>query len=406
MTMRPASLLSAVLVVSSPALAESIRKNLAQSADRLERAVEDNSRASPMCRNRSEPGLIQVIEQLDLLKPSDDPARFDQVAQQLQETLKMAKLTGCPDDYTKDIQRGLSDLLDAASDARRRRPNGPPPPPTQTGILFPGAEVQQGGGLGAVVAVPTVVINGFQNQSVYYAWHWKAENGAWSAWESLPAVQVNSPQFVWNNPYRALISYDALRQADSSNGRFVVHGGIFDMNGREQQGLDLQFTATYPGPPQPPGPRPFRPVFKPQPIAPPPPPAPATGQPLPPPPPMGNAQQRDCGLGLDDPGCSLTRGGPLPMDRAAFEGFMRSLRANLSESARGTMLKDTCRVQYVTARQLGAFMDLFIGENNKLDAARNCAPHVVDPANALGFATKFISSSRQREYNALLASQR
>ncbi len=401
MTMRPTPLLAAVLVLSAPAFAESIRKNLAQAADRLERAIEDNNRASQMCRNRSEPGLLQAIDQIDLLKPSDDPARFDQIAQQLQDISRFAQ-ANCPNDYARDIQRALSDLQDAASDARRRRPGAPPPPPVQTGIIFQGAEVQQGGGQGAIVAIPTVVINGFQNQNVYYAWHWRPENGAWGVWESLPAIAVNSSQFVWNNPYRPLIPYDQLRQVDSANGRFLVHGGIFDMNGRELQGFDLQFTAQYPAPP-PPGWRLSRMNLPPQPANPPPPPPP--GQ-LPPPPPMGNVGQRDCGLGLDDPGCSMTRGGPLPMDRTVFDGFMRSLRATISESARSGMLRDTCRSQFITARQLGAFMDLFIGENNKLDAARNCAPRVVDPMNALGFGTKFLSSSRQREFNALMTSQR
>ena len=412
MTMRPTPLLAAVLIVSAPAFAESIRKNLAQSADRLERAIEDNTRASPQCRNRSEPGLNQVIDGLDALKPSDDPARYDQLANQLGDILRNAKLTGCPDDYTRDIQRSLGDLNDAASDVRRRRPGGPPPPPMQPGIAFTGAEVQQAGGPGAVVAIPTVTLNGFQGSSVYFAWHWRPENGAWSAWESLPAIAINSAQLVWNNPYRAIIDYGSLRQADTGSGRFQVHAGIFDMNGRELQGIELQFTAQYPGnAPPPPRERFFRPGQVPT-QPPPPPPAggpqpPPPGGPLPPPPPMGGQPQaRDCGLGLDDPGCSLTRGGGLPMDRPSFEGFMASLRANMSESNRGSMVRDTCRSRFITARQLGAMMDLFIGENNRLDAARNCMPRVVDPNNALGFGTKFLSSSRQREFNALVTSQR
>ena len=373
MPMRPTPLLAALLVLSSPAFAESIRRNLAQAGDRIERAMEDNTRASANCHNRADPGLTQALDAIDGLKMSDDPTRFDAAAQQFAGALNMAKLSGCPEDFTRDLQKALSDLMDAASDIRRRRPSGPPPPPAGPGISFAGATVQQSA-QGATVVVPTVNINGMQNSSVYYAWHWKAENGNWGAWESLPAVQINGSQFVWNNPYRALIDYGTLRQQDSGSGRFVVHGGIFDMNGRELQGVDLQFTAQYP-----------------QAQPPPPPPQPAA---------------RDCGLGADDPGCSMTRGGPMPMERPAYEGFMRSLRANLSESARGAMVRDTCRVQWLTARQLGAIMDLFIGENNRLDAVRNCAPHVVDPSNALGFGTKFLSSSRQREFNQVISSQR
>jgi hypothetical protein len=143
-------------------------------------------------------------------------------------------------------------------------------------------------------------------------------------------------------------------------------------------------------------------------IAPPPPPPqqpppPPPGNILPPPPPSG---QRDCGLGLDDPGCALTRAGGQAMLKAEYDGFMASLRANLSESARGGMVRDTMRTRFITARQLGAILDLFLGENNKLDAARNAMPHVIDPNNAMGYGTKFISSSRQREYNQLVSSQR
>jgi hypothetical protein len=212
-----------------------------------------------------------------------------------------------------------------------------------------------------------------------------------------------------NNPYRQLLDWGLLRQTDTGNGRFVIHAGVFDMNGRELQGIDVPFTAHYPGsaPPPPPG---GKIIF--QPVAPgnvPPPPPPPGGGPVRggvPPPPPGQPQERDCGTGLDDPGCMTTRGGDLPMDRRVFEGFVQALRGTLSESTRVTMVSDMMRARFITARQLGALMDLFIGENNRLDAVRSAMPHVVDPANAAGYATKFISAGRQREFNQLVASQR
>jgi hypothetical protein len=401
--MRPTPLLAAVLFfISTSAWAEgSIRKNLAAAADRLEEALERNQRSSRECRRNVDAGLYQLVDALDALRPSDDPAKFDTVASQLAGNLNMAKLSGCPEEVTRELTRGLGELTDAQDAVRRRRgppppPGAPPPPPAQPGVVFGPPDISEAGGPGPVIAIPTVTITGFQNSSVYLAWHWKAENGQWSQWESLPAVAVNSYQFVWNNPYRQVLDYGVLRQVDTG-GRFVVHAGVFDMNGREIQGVDLPFTAHYPGSSPPPGgPPPGRVVFQ-----------PVRGNPPPPPPPPGQAvMARDCGTGLDDPGCSMTRGGDLPMDRVTFEGFVQGLRANLSESSRGSMVRDTMRARFITSRQLGAMMDLFIGENNRLDAARFSASHVVDPNNALGFATKFNSASRQREYSQLISAQR
>jgi hypothetical protein len=127
----------------------------------------------------------------------------------------------------------------------------------------------------------------------------------------------------------------------------------------------------------------------------------------PPPPPGGTgAAQRDCGLGLDDPGCTMIRGGGQAMLKPEYDGFYASLRAQLSESSRAAMVRDTLTTRWITSRQLGQILDLFVGENNRLDAARFALPHVVDPSNALGFGTKFLSSSRQRDYNQLVSSQR
>src|SRR6185436_9219853 len=130
MPMRPTPLLAAVLcLVSVPGFADrSIRKNLASAADRLEEALDKNQRGSAACRNHVEPGIVQIIDAIDALRPSDDSGKYDQVTTMLSGNLNIAKLSACPDDVLREMTRASQDLAEAAQDARRRRP-GPPPPP-------------------------------------------------------------------------------------------------------------------------------------------------------------------------------------------------------------------------------------------------------------------------------------
>lgn len=405
MPMRSPFLMVGLLLSTSAFAGESLRRNLAQAGDRLEEAQQRNFRSPAGCRRNTDGPLQQLVDAVDGLKASDDITRFDQVAASLAALSTSARMSGCPDDVVRELGKAMGDFSDAVSLARQRR-NGPPipPPPQQAGpgITFGNPEITEPGPPGPIVAIPTITLSGYQGQNVYLAWHWQPQNGAWSQWESLPAVAVNNAYFVWNNPYRQILDYGLLKSVDTGQGRFNVHAGVFDMNGRELAGVDLSVTAHYPQFQQrPPGSSPFRRM---DPNMPPPPPP---GQVLPPPPPIApQPAPRDCGLGLDDPGCALARAGGQAMERAAWEGFFSAVHNNISESNKLAMIRDTLRSRFVTARQLGKLMDEFIGENNKMDCARFAAPHLIDPDNALGFSTKFISSSRQREYNGLISGQR
>jgi len=397
MRMRLTSLVAAVVVVLSlPALAgpgrgNSIRRELADSGDRLDDVLEKLARAPAGCRANVEGSVGQLLDAIDALRPSDDVSRFDQTVSLLGAAQNMAKLSGCPDDVVRDMNRAAADLADAARDVRRRQPPAPPPPPAAPAagsVGFATPQVQDPGMPGPMLVIPSIVFNNMRGQQVYFAWHWRHESGQYGPWESMPAFVVATPQYVWPNPYKPQMNLTTLRGADpQGTGRFVAHAGIFDMSGRELNGVDVPFTVRYPpgAPPVPPGRMlPANPGLN-------------------PPPPPG---QRDCGLGLDDPGCNVTRGGAQAMLKGEYDGFYASLRAQLSESGRAGMVRDTLNTRWITARQLGNILDLFIGENNRLDAARFALPHVTDPSNAFGFGTKFLSQARQREYNQLVSAQR
>jgi hypothetical protein len=67
---------------------------------------------------------------------------------------------------------------------------------------------------------------------------------------------------------------------------------------------------------------------------------------------------RDCGTG-NDPGCTMTRRGHLPMDADEFQGLLQALRSNVNELERQDMIKSALGDSFVTAKQLGKLLDLF-----------------------------------------------
>lgn len=111
--------------------------------------------------------------------------------------------------------------------------------------------------------------------------------------------------------------------------------------------------------------------------------------------------RRDCGMGADDPGCSVYRGGQLPMDREAWQGFIGALRANPNEILKVDSVKSVVSNNVLTARQLGAILDCFRNEILRLDAAKAAAPRVVNPQHALGHASKFQNSILAGDYTRL-----
>lgn len=115
----------------------------------------------------------------------------------------------------------------------------------------------------------------------------------------------------------------------------------------------------------------------------------------------GATVRRDCGT-QDDPGCGPSRGGLVAMDAATYRGFLASVKQNPNELTRLDTVRAVVANQGLTAKQLGPILDAFQNELLRLDAAKAAAPHLIDPAHALGHATKWRNSLLAADYSALM----
>jgi hypothetical protein len=109
-------------------------------------------------------------------------------------------------------------------------------------------------------------------------------------------------------------------------------------------------------------------------------------------------EPRDCGTGLDDPGCSALRDGRSPMDKTELEGMLAALTGTSNELVRKDMALEILGSSLVTARQFGRVMALFNNELTRLEVVRERADRMVDPKRALGLASTFNNSLNGKEY--------
>jgi hypothetical protein len=115
---------------------------------------------------------------------------------------------------------------------------------------------------------------------------------------------------------------------------------------------------------------------------------------------------RDCGAGPNDPGCLLRKNGQLPMEGVAFQGALKSLRAQRNTITREEMATKMLGRVMLTAAQLGLVIDAFADHGiTQLDVAKTLAPNVVNPQHALGHSTKFTNSISAEEYVEAISAQ-
>lgn len=115
---------------------------------------------------------------------------------------------------------------------------------------------------------------------------------------------------------------------------------------------------------------------------------------------------RDCGTGPNDPGCTMSKNGQLPMDAATFTGVLKTLRAQRNTITREEMATKMLARNFLTAAQLGLIIDAFADHGiTQLDVAKSAAPNVVNPQHALSHSTKFTNSISAEEYVEVMAAQ-
>jgi hypothetical protein len=111
----------------------------------------------------------------------------------------------------------------------------------------------------------------------------------------------------------------------------------------------------------------------------------------------------DCGTGDDDPGC-VKRGGRSPMDAGQFAGMMTALKATSNELVKKDMALTMLESSPITARQFGQVIAMFGNELTRMEVVRERAGQLVDPKNALGFASTFNNSLIAQEYVQVISS--
>lgn len=381
-----------LFVVSLPFAAQaqqpqSLRMTLANAADRLEEVLVHSREGSRECRRRIDPVLRKSLDAIEDFRPSDGPEPLDAIVQSLEE-VSHPRGMGCPEGSGRQIRAAMDDLIAAkAALTQRLAPKV---------VLAPG-EVEETP-QGPVVYIPSITLTGYSGHTVWLATKWGAENGAQSRWESQPSIQVPpGASFVWTEPLRLPLDYGQLRAVDTAGGRFALHVGVFADQNQEVGGIDVPFVAHFPRAGGPPAPRPGQALMQGMQQPPPPPPGAVV---VPPPPPAAAAT--DCGTGFDDPGCQPNARGPRPMNRMDLDQVLNAMRAQRVEDRRVSALRDTLGQKMMTARQLGMVLDQLRSDQTKLDAARLCVPHLVDPRNAAALTARFLSPMVQRDFKNLL----
>jgi Domain of unknown function (DUF4476) len=91
------------------------------------------------------------------------------------------------------------------------------------------------------------------------------------------------------------------------------------------------------------------------------------------------------------------------MEAEAYNAMISDIKAIGTEYQKLDALRQYMRNTNLTAKQLGPILDQFSMEYIRLDAARAAAPRVVDPARAMGHASKFAMKYIAEDYRKLFA---
>lgn len=379
-------------LAATVASAQPWKKPVKAAADAVEDAYDRTQRSNGRCRNQVGPPLNGLVDRLDDLEKM--PAPFDELHQlrfELATLAQQAPYAACPIGVTEDLQRALDILEDARvsvwSDPERGKKNRRDkrkgdlggqqslfvqlsPIKVTLGVPFQNEQAVQ-------LSLPEVRFEGLQGQGFYVATRFRSFEGDWSNWVTTQVWTVPSSPFVWRNGYNHVLRYSTLAEEDFSNGRFIAHIAVFGSQGQELAFREVAFRVPF-APPVP--------VV----VAPPPPPVPP---------------RRDCGTGLDDPGCLMLRDGQFAMDAATYQGFAQAMRNNRSDMFRMDVVNSMLAGRYLTAAQFGPLLDLYMSEMYRLDFAERAAPRIVNPQHAIGFASKFRSSMYANKYTKVMARQ-
>jgi hypothetical protein len=405
--------LVACLLTLAPALAlaDNWRDSLIDAAEEMDDALGAARRGGAQCRNGMKLLIDQAIDEVDAISDRGG-RRISDAQNRVNSLIASAQRSNCPERVARKLTRAAESLEDARNDRRRgrdrddrdddRRYNNNAPPGVAQRVSTP-VELAQLQLVPNVihdtenkvqVNVPEVRFHDSRGLKFRLGARVRAQNGQFGEWQVDNFYQVPQDEYAWPNATTFYIRHSTLRGIDSANGQFVVRVSVLNENNEELGGVDQPLNVNFRGPM----------VAAPASPATPP---PGQGQP-------GSAAhvrpiptlvQRDCGTG-QDPGCGVNRNGVLAMDKAGFDGLIRSLQSNPSDLGREQIVYSVLVNNGLTAAQFGIVLDQLRSEISKLNVTRKAAPRLTNPQAALGHSAKFRSSLNQQEYVRIIAAEK
>ncbi len=231
------------------------------------------------------------------------------------------------------------------------------------------------------VNLPQLTLRGLKGQTFQLGVRVRSVHGPWSDFEATQKWSVPADPFTWKNAFTHFLPYASLAARDAAGGRFIVRVSVLDGQGRELGFREARFTVALPA----------AVAVAPMPGGPPPPPG-ALPAVMP---------MRDCGTGADL-GCTMTREGAFPVERAGFIAIIETLKREGKEGTRAKSAAPTVGASYLTAAQFTAVLDLFQKPEHRLDVAADLAPRVVNLQDAQTYSSRFTSPEHRARYAEVL----
>lgn len=328
-------------------------------------------RSGGTCRAAVYDALVEVSDRLDAARMRARPRTLSRLNEELSDLHSSAVAAGCSD----EVLGLLSSAMETLEDARfglftgRRADDEDDAAVAQVAPLTVSVNEVVDNAPAVRVSLPQLTLRGMKGQAFKLAAKVRAGHGPWSQAEVTPTWSVPAEPFVWKNAWSQAFRVSQLAAMNDGSGRFIVRVSVLDGQGAELGFREKRFELNVPPPA----------VAVPAVVA-----------------------ARDCGTGADL-GCTQTRDGAFPVERAGFVTVVEGLKAEKNEKKRAKAAGPACAALYLTAAQFSVILDLFSSDKEKLDVAQALAHRVVNLVDAQGYAGRFRQPDDRARYTQLLA---
>lgn len=376
--------LTALLVLTSAgAFAQPARPKLDDAVALLDAASIKARRSAGDCRTAVYEPLVDLADRLEGQRGAIRVRWLARLNDELSELQSSAAWSQCPDEVLSGLSRASDLLEDVRFDRFADRQRGDDED-NAVARLMPLQVVENDrttGNQPAVrVGLPQLTLRGLKGQTFQLGVRVRSVHGPWSDFEATPKWSVPADPFTWKNAFTHFLPHANLAARNAADGRFIVRVSVLDGQGRELGFREARFTVALPA----------AVAVAPMPVPPPPPGALPAVMPM-----------RDCGTGADL-GCTMTREGAFPVERAGFMAIIDTLKRERNEGTRARGAAPTVGAAYLTAAQFTAVLDLFAKPELRLDVAGALAPRVVNLQDAQTYSSRFTSPEHRARYAEVL----